>query len=295
MGGTSDRLKERARRRGEWIEAATSRFEADADVAAAWLFGSEGRGDADELSDVDLIVALADSVADKRLAEVESSFADFGDVLRVDEVPERALGDGRAFVVAYPAPVEAITVDWFWVPVSAAPLGSDVRMLCDKVGVAPVDPAVETSALLPGPVPGRGGTAPRRAARRSERLQERVGWFWATAPMLAKWLARGWTPRAESELQRLAHVVEEAHAFLGRQTAAQADGDRPPEAGSVRPLARLRTAIVDLAAVSDALREAGIAVPSTDAAYGWLELAEDLEHEKWRPELPRATDEEGVR
>jgi predicted nucleotidyltransferase len=296
MGGTSDRLKQRARRRAEWIATAATRLEADPTVAAAWLFGSEGRGDADELSDVDLMVALRDAEegVDATLAKVESRFDEFGDVLAVEERSERALEGGRAFVVTYPAPVEALTVDWFWQPASSAPLGTDARLLVDKVGVSPVDPPVETSSLLPGPVPGRGGTAPRRAARRSERLQERVSWFWATAPMIAKWLARGWTPSAESELQRLAHVVEEAHAFLGRQTAAQADGERPVEPDSVRALARLRSAIVELAGVTDALTEAGIVVPSTDPAYGWLELAEDLEHEKWRPELPKDTGAEGV-
>jgi predicted nucleotidyltransferase len=294
MGGTADRLRERTRRRTEWIARATTQLSDDPDVAAAWLFGSEGRGDADELSDVDLIVAVVDDRAAARLADVESCFRDFGDVLAVDEPADRAMEGGRAFCVTYASPVEPLTVDWFWQPLSSAPMGSDVRVLVDRVGVRPVDPPVETATLLPGPIPGRGGTAPRRAARRSDRLQERVTWFWHMAPTLAKWLARGWTPTAESELQRLAHVVEEAHAFLGRQTAAQADGDRPPEAGTVRALARLRTAIVDLAALSDALVEAGISVPPTEVAYGWLELAEDLEHEQWRPELPQRRGAEGV-
>ena len=113
MGGTSDRLKERASRRTEWIESAAKRFEADPSVAAAWLFGSEGRGDADELSDVDLIVALVDkdeAALAERLAAVEGDFADLGDVVGVVERPERALPGGRSFVVSYPAPVEPLRV-----------------------------------------------------------------------------------------------------------------------------------------------------------------------------------------
>jgi predicted nucleotidyltransferase len=298
MGGTSDRLRQRARRRADWLVSAAERLAADPDVVAAWVFGSEGRGDADELSDVDLMVALADDAAERRLPTIESTFREFGDVLGVEERPERAVEGGRAFVVTFPAPVEPLVVDWFCQAASIAPLGSDVRMLVDRGVLTSEEPAVPTASLLPGLVPGQGGAAPRRAARRAERLQERVEWFWSMAPVVAKWLARGWSPTAEAELQRMGHVVEEAYAFLGRQSMAQADGDRGSEGGGgtvqVRPLARLRAAIVELAALGSALEEAGLEVPPIDAAYGWLELAEDLEAEGWRPELTKDPGIEGV-
>ena len=283
MGGTSDRLRARARRRTEWLAAAVELLRDDDRVAAAWVFGSEGRGVADELSDLDLFVAFGDSVADAALASLdETAFAAFGDVLWCDDVSGDAPEGMRAFVVGYPAPVEPLTVRWWFQRVGAARLGDDVRVLVDRVGVGAADPPVPTRALLS--VPGGGRSSSARPARRIERLQGRVTWFWATAPVVAKWLARGWIDRADDELERMASVVEEASAFL------QSDrSERGVEAGLVRPLARLRSAVVELAQLGPDLAAAGLDVPSTDAAYGWLELAEDLEAERWVPNSTKET------
>ena len=291
MGGTSDRLQDRARRRAAWLEAAAVRFEQDDRFAAAWVFGSEGRGDADELSDLDVFVAVADvdtrsgRGAEELLAGLdEATFKEFGDVLEVVDVSERAPEGGRAFVVAYPAPVERLTVDWWFQAAGSVQLGNDVRVLVDKVGIPAASPPIATTSMLPGGGPIRaGGPAPRRAARRIERLQERVTWFWTMAPIVAKWLARGWIDRADTELERLAAVVDEATAFLSRPPP-----ERQTEPGAVRPLSRLRAAMVELSQLHEGLAEAGLSVPATDTAYGWLELAEDLEAERWVPNSPKS-------
>jgi hypothetical protein len=289
MGGTAERLRQRARRRGDWIAAAVDRFEGDRDVAAAWLFGSEGRGEADELSDLEVIVAVADAAADRVLPHVGSAtFAAFGDVLSCTDVAERAPEGGRAFVVAYPAPVEPIRVQWWFQRAGLLRLGSDARVLVDKVGMSVAEPPLSTSSMLWGGADaaktggGGGGSGRPSTSRRVDRLQERVAWFWSTAPSVAKWLARGWTDRAEPDVERMVGVVEEATAFLNRQ---------PPERsvdpdGPIRPLSRLRAVMVELASLSDALAAAGVELPSTDRAYGWLELAEDLEAERWEPNSP---------
>ena len=283
MGGTSDRLRQRARRRADWVAAATQQFENDPDVAAAWLFGSDGRGDADELSDLDLFVAIADEVAEKALVDVgDAFFASFGPALSCTDVTEQAAEGGRAFVVTYPAPVERLTVNWWFQRAGDLQLGSDVRVLVDKVGVPVADPPLATTSMLPGGGPIRaGGAAPRRSARRADRLQERVTWFWTMAPIAAKWLARGWLDRADPELERMAGVVDEATAFLNRQPP-----ERQAEPGPVRPLSRLRSVMVELAQLGESLTEAGLTMPPTDVAYGWLELAEDLEAERWVPNSP---------
>ena len=110
-----------------------------------------------------------------------------------------------------------------------------------------------------------------------------MAWFWTTAPVVAKWLARGWVDRADSELERLANVVDEATAFLNREPP-----ERQADPGPVRPLSRLRAAMVELSQLHSGLVEAGVAVPPIDVAYGWLELAEDLEAERWVPNSPKA-------
>ena len=80
----------------------------------------------------------------------------------------------------------------------------------------------------------------------------------------------------------MAGVVDEAVAFLNQQPP-----ERPAEPGPVRPLSRLRSVMVELSQLGDRLAEAGLAVPETEVAYGWLELAEDLEAERWTPNSPK--------
>jgi hypothetical protein len=286
MGGTSDRLRQRAQRRADWIASATQQFENHPDVEAAWLFGSEGRGDADELSDLDLFVAVPDDVAEKVLGDLDGAFfALFGPVLSCGDVSDQAHDGGRAIVVTYPAPVEPLTVHWWFQPAGGLQLGSDVRVLVDKVGIPVADPPLATTSMLPGGGPvrtgGASGGGTRRPSRRADRLQERVSWFWTMAPIVAMWLARGWLDRADTELERMAGVVDEATAFLNLPP-----GERQAETGPVRPLSRLRSAMVDLALLSEGLAGAGVEVPPTDVAYGWLELAEDLEAERWVPNSP---------
>lgn len=285
MGGTTDRLQLRARRREEWLAAAATRFEGDRDLAAAWVFGSEGRGDADELSDLDVFVTVFDAVADRVMPALhEAWFKDFGDVLSFEDVSGRAPEGGRAFVVAYAAPVERLTVDWWFQPVGAVELGSDVRVLVDKVGLPVADPPLATTSMLPGGGPIRaGGAVPRRSARRSDRMQERLTWFWTLAPIAAKWSARGLVDRADPELERMASVVDEAMAFLNRPVV-----ERLSETHPVRPLSRLRAVMVELSQLGSDLAAAGLVVPSTDVAFGWLELAEDLEAERWTPNSPKS-------
>ncbi len=58
---TEQRLKELRAERDALLLEATALLEGDERVVAAWLHGSLGRGTADEWSDIDLWVVLADS------------------------------------------------------------------------------------------------------------------------------------------------------------------------------------------------------------------------------------------
>src|SRR5579871_2366960 len=68
------RLAAYAAERNELLTAIVGALQRDSRVMAAWLFGSIGRGTADELSDLDLFVIIEDD----RLAEViETRYAMF--------------------------------------------------------------------------------------------------------------------------------------------------------------------------------------------------------------------------
>lgn len=63
------------------------RWSTDARVVGAWLWGSEGTGTADALSDFDLFVVLADGGSPEGLDNVETWFPQYGEVLWLREVP----------------------------------------------------------------------------------------------------------------------------------------------------------------------------------------------------------------
>lgn len=92
-----ERANQQATARREWLDDAVQRWVDDDEVVGAWLWGSEGVGTADELSDFDLFVILGD---DMSLGGVEDRFAAFGEVLRVREVPYNAPEGGRYFSVS---------------------------------------------------------------------------------------------------------------------------------------------------------------------------------------------------
>jgi predicted nucleotidyltransferase len=82
------------------IEALAAALEADADVEAAWLAGSLGRGGGDAFSDVD-ILALA---ADGRSGEASARWANGGAAKVAEPVLVNALFGGRV--------VNVVTADW---------------------------------------------------------------------------------------------------------------------------------------------------------------------------------------
>ena len=54
------RLDRHAAERAAWLAAVTPLLDSDPRITAAWLFGSLGRGDSHELSDLDLFIIVAD-------------------------------------------------------------------------------------------------------------------------------------------------------------------------------------------------------------------------------------------
>jgi len=71
------RLERHSAERDILLQRAQAVLAQDSRVSAAWLFGSLGRGDADELSDLDLFIIVADEqheaiVADRYLDFIEA-------------------------------------------------------------------------------------------------------------------------------------------------------------------------------------------------------------------------------
>ena len=263
-----ERLRARVAQRAAWIAAATAGFADDPSVVAAWLWGSEGRGDADALSDFDLFVALDGDAGS--IDTVDERFAQFGETLWVREVPYNAPAEGRYFSVGYAAALVPLGIDWYWQPASAAQIGADTRVLVEKVPLPRSD--LQTFRLFPNVA---NEVAYRHPDDATERLQGLLVWFWSMFGSLGKQAARG----------REEQVVEQVPLLEGvLALAADHVGEPQPELREAAPLRRLRELADRMQAMHPRLRVAGIEVPDTTQAFEWLALAEDLRAEGWRPD-----------
>jgi predicted nucleotidyltransferase len=164
----------------------TAVLEADRRVAAAWLSGSFGRGEADAWADLDLHLAVSDEHLDAFLAERYLLYDRVGrPVLVQASVPGNAQPGSTFQLVLYPGPVE---VDWNIGPLGQAvrPLG--YRMLVERVHVPVVTPP------------------PLDAMAWQEQAARWLTFFWAMAPIAVKYAGRGQTYRAVSQIALLSQA-----------------------------------------------------------------------------------------
>src|SRR4051794_12310171 len=70
------------------LQRAQGILDRDPRISAAWLFGSLGRGDADELSDLDLFIIVADEHRAALVADRYTYMAQLGDPLLILEAPQ---------------------------------------------------------------------------------------------------------------------------------------------------------------------------------------------------------------
>jgi predicted nucleotidyltransferase len=171
--GLSRKLRERVRLKGSWLDRVTGLAAGDERIAAVWLFGSEADGTGDELSDIDLFVAFHDPA---ELVCVPDWLARFGKLEYAKEDPYNAPDEGRFFAALYAAQPLPILVDSYWQPASGAQLGSDTRVLIDKLGLPLAQPARTTFELIPSV---REGLPYLRPSGHNEPMHDAIEWFWS--------------------------------------------------------------------------------------------------------------------
>ncbi len=269
----AEHLGERQQARVDWLERAIDQWSDDPCVAGAWLWGSEGTGTADALSDYDLFVALSVSAAHEQLELVDSWFPRYGQVRWSRESQYNAPTGGRYFTVGYPAPLVPLGIDWYWQPEAFVQVGSDTRILVEKHPLPRV--ATPTFQLFPNvrtKTPFVHPDDPR------ERLEGRLRLFWSMYGALGKWAARGQDARVARELPRLSAVVDLA--------ADHASTKRPAIGDAERPLAALRRLADEMTDLHPSLANAGVRVPDTETSWTSLLLAEALRADGWDPTEP---------
>ena len=120
-----------------------TKLEQDGRVAAAWLFGSKGRGGGDALSDIDIWVIAEDAAYETIVTQKRAFVQRMGTAVLFLESPQNAPPQGAYLAVQFDAPTAPHHVDWYWQPRSVAvrPLGTSV--LFDKAGIPTVDEPVK--------------------------------------------------------------------------------------------------------------------------------------------------------
>lgn len=164
--------------REAWLAQTLVQLQGDPRVDAAWLFGSLGRGDADELSDVDLFVIVNDADFDALVARRYDFLAQVAEPLLILEAPQNWPPGGVYNMALYPGTSGPHQVDWYWVRRSAAQLPTETRLLFDRICLPRQDS------------PTHFDYAPVLERTPEEILTQNVNSFWVMWLIACKYIAR---------------------------------------------------------------------------------------------------------
>jgi predicted nucleotidyltransferase len=184
--------------REELLKRAIQFLKRDEGIVAAWLFGSLAANEADEFSDIDLWVVIADEHIEAVRAEGREFVAGIGKPLLIEEAPQNAPIGGAYLLVLYGGESGPHQVDWYWQPQSAAQVPANVQLLFDRVG-------------LPAAVASKSLTVEERV----ELTTNQVAFFWAMCNITAKKIARRQAWGALSMFGLLSHALEETEWLVG--------------------------------------------------------------------------------
>lgn len=254
-----------ARNRDELLERIVGTLQADSRVVAAWLSGSFGRGAEDEWSDLDLHVAIEDHSLPAFLDERTSLYRSIGDPILVGrEKASNSMTASRFQRVIYPGPIE---VDWSIGPVNQACRPPETTVIFSR-------------RAIPIEIPPPASTEERRA-----QAADALTFFWAMAPIAIKYVGRGETRRASSQIDLLTgasvqlwRLVEHpdgpdpAAPFQNRATEPDLDAILPRLGWHITPdsaLAVIQALCLEMERLHPSLEALGVAPPH--------ELAVDVE------------------
>jgi predicted nucleotidyltransferase len=231
---------------------------ADPRVTAVWLSGSFGRNVADAWSDLDLYIAVDDDAFAAFLDERDQFYRRIGDPLLIQrEMPSNAHGRSRFQLVIYPGPLE---VDWNIGPASDAtrPLETTIVFAHRPVPLV-IPPSLST-------------------IERQEQANDSLIFFWAMAPIAIKYVGRGESRRASSQIDLLTgafiHLWRLVEMPDGPNPAAEAQnrGTEPEldamlprlgwEIDPLRALHVIRALCAEAERLHPALEAMGVAIPT---------------------------------
>ncbi|HVA89756.1 MAG TPA: nucleotidyltransferase domain-containing protein [Chloroflexota bacterium] len=210
-------VRARAAERDQLLQTVLDGLRADSRFVAAWLGGSLGRGVADAVSDLDLIVVVTEAASAILCARPEPRgygatparqelFARFGGVSFVYESHNNAPAGGTFSTVIYET---AQVVDWTLLPRAMAERPPDTHLLFGIAGIRVQTP--------PAAVP---------AAERAALAVERIGFFWLMMSVAAKYIIREDSVYVNTLLDGQRRLLQEVRAITRGATEPYKGGSR---------------------------------------------------------------------
>ena len=274
-GSVSESLAAYQAEREILLRSLQSAAESDARIAAVWLFGSLGRKDEDELSDIDIVFVVQNAHLKAVIAERYTFMKRIGDLILVEEAPQNAPPGGAYNMAVYAAPVSPHTVDCYWQPVEGTCVPPQSLLLFDRVGL-PVTSTARVFGYQPVPE-----TSPVEAVNRS------IQFFWVMILITAKYVGRSPFEERMGLLQWVFAPLADCERFVS-ETPAFTLETAPAHA---EPLAKTRL-LRDLIARMDTLTpllsgrgaETAPAMPANTRRY--LDFIESVAAVRPRPADP---------
>ena len=181
----------------------------DQRFVAAWLTGSYGRDDADQMSDLDLRIVVAEpyshtlcfrqeQVSHETTEERFALFSKFGKPALIHENNNNAPEAGTFTFVMYCD--SAVMVDWILVPLNKAKRPHESRLLFDKAGI-PIAPPPELEEL----------------EQSKKKVAQQWAFFWMMAAITIKYLIRRDHVFVTEWLEHLHRLVQDIERRLRRE------------------------------------------------------------------------------
>ncbi len=125
-------VREHREDRDALLAPLTALWQGDARVRAAYLWGSFGRGEADDLSDLDPWLLVADDGAAEMGASLRHYSQQVGSLILAKATPQHAPPGGGFVSFLHEGRHGLLQVDCYWQPVSTALADADYAVLFDR-------------------------------------------------------------------------------------------------------------------------------------------------------------------
>lgn len=220
-------LRQHREDRDTLLHSLTTFFQSDPRVRAAWLWGSFGREEADDLSDLDPWLIIADEAAAEMGPSVRLYAENTGNFISGGEKPKHGPPGGGYFGSLHKGRHGLLHMDCYWQPQSSVAALPEHAVLFDRMNeLIKLPPSVSAPAI------------PVSDKEIKGKIEGGLGFAWLMFSIAAKYLARD--PASDMGLMFYPKPgLEEAGVLLGQAELFQPEDWIVPEPPSEK-VERLR-------------------------------------------------------